>query len=118
MAAEPPAAAPVSPDTKAPVEVAAAPTEPSADPAPVPAEGHYVQLSSQRDEAQAAASLASLQSRYASILGGLNPDIQRADLGAKGIYYRARVGPFPTRPEAIEVCEKLKAAGSTCIVTR
>ena len=45
-------------------------------------------------------------------------DIQRADLGAKGIYYRARVGPFPTRSEAIEVCEKLKAAGSTCIVTR
>jgi cell division protein FtsN len=84
----------------------------------VPAEGHYVQLSSQRDEAQAAASLAAMQSRYSSILGGINPDIQRADLGAKGIYYRARVGPFPTRPEAIEVCEKLKAAGSTCIVTR
>ncbi len=120
-ATEPPAAAaPVAPsaETEAPVEVAAAPTEASADPAPVPAEGHYVQLSSQREEAQAAASLASMQSRYPSILGGINPDIQRADLGAKGIYYRARVGPFPTRPEAIEVCEKLKAAGSTCIVTR
>jgi cell division protein FtsN len=77
-----------------------------------------VQLSSQREEAQAQASLADMQSRYASVIGGVGTNVQRADLGAKGIYYRARVGPFSTRPEAIDVCEKLKAAGATCIVTR
>ncbi|HWT29920.1 MAG TPA: SPOR domain-containing protein [Propylenella sp.] len=100
------------------VGVASESAAPAADAQTPIVDGHFVQLSSQRDEAQAQASFSAMQSRYSDILEGMEPNIQRADLGAKGIYYRARVGPFPTRPDAIEVCEKLKAAGGTCIVTR
>jgi hypothetical protein len=61
---------------------------------------------------------ADIQQRYSSVLGSLNPVIQQADLGTKGIYYRVRVGPWASRDEAIQVCESLKAAGGSCFVTQ
>jgi hypothetical protein len=56
-----------------------------------------------------------LQRRYPSILGDRAADIQRADLGERGVYFRVRVG-YPTRETAIEMCESLKAAGGDCIL--
>ena len=36
--------------------------------------------------------------------------------GGKGTYYRAMVGPFTTRDQAIQLCSSLKAAGGDCVV--
>ena len=94
------------------------PAEPAASPPVVAADGFVVQVSSQKSEAQAQAAFADLQRRYPSALGGMQPNIQQADLGAKGIFYRVRVGPWPSRAEAIEVCEAMQAAGGSCFVTR
>jgi cell division septation protein DedD len=66
----------------------------------------------------ARSSYASMQQRFSSVLGKLDPVIQQADLGDKGIYYRVRVGPWASRDDAIQVCESLKAAGGNCYVTR
>ena len=55
--------------------------------------------------------------RYASILGPYDPNIVRADLGDRGIYYRVRVGPF-SGADATRLCEDLKAAGGDCIIAR
>ena len=41
---------------------------------------------------------------------------QRADLGSKGVYYRAMVGPFGSREEAVQLCSSLKQAGGDCVV--
>lgn len=46
----------------------------------------------------------------------LAPDVQRADLGAKGVMYRLRVGPFADRTAATDACVQLKAAGANCFV--
>jgi cell division protein FtsN len=40
------------------------------------------------------------------------------DLGAKGVYYRALVGPFATADEAAAMCSSLKAAGGNCIAQK
>jgi cell division septation protein DedD len=58
---------------------------------------------------------ASLRARF-NTLGQLAPDIQRADLGAKGIVYRLRAGPFADRTAAVDACTQLKAAGGNCFV--
>ena len=58
---------------------------------------------------------ASFRARF-SVLGQLAPDIQRADLGAKGIVYRLRAGPFADRTAAVDACTQLKAAGGNCFV--
>jgi len=110
----------------APAEVAAvAPEDPAAAPgagataAPAPIAGGFVmQVSSQRSKAEAEAALAALKQRHPELLGNLPAEVQEADLGDKGIYYRARVGSWASRAEAIEVCEALQAAGGSCFVTR
>lgn len=77
--------------------------------------GFLVQVSSQRSREVALATFSELQQRYPSILGDRAPDIQRADLGERGVYYRVRVG-YPTRQEAVRMCENLKAAGGDCLL--
>jgi hypothetical protein len=94
-------------------------------PAPPPPEatstaggGYSVQVSSQRSEAEAEAAFRALQAKYPQELGSRRPIVRRADLGAKGVYYRALVGPFASGEQATELCGKLKAAGGSCIIQR
>jgi SPOR domain len=80
--------------------------------------GYLVQVSSQRSEADAQASYKALQGKFPSVLGSHAPVIKRADLGEKGVYYRAMVGPFGSPDEASQLCGSLKAAGGQCVVQR
>lgn len=119
-----PAPAPVRPPQRP--RAAAAPTQltPARTTATAPitpaassgAHGYAVQVASRRNEADAQASLRSLQAKYPQQLGGHSPLIRRVDLGAKGIYYRAMIGPFSSAEEASRVCSSLKAAGGDCLV--
>lgn len=86
--------------------------------APATSGGYVVQISSQRSEADAKASYRALQNKFPSVLGSRPPLIKRADLGSKGVYYRAMVGPFGTPDEAQQVCGNLKSAGGQCVVQR
>jgi hypothetical protein len=112
---------------------ASAPTAPPKRPAPIgktaateiastsPAAsggGYAVQVSSQRNEKEVQSSFRTLQAKYPKLLGGREPMVRRADLGAKGIYYRAMVGPFVSAQRANELCSNLKAAGGNCIVQK
>jgi SPOR domain len=92
-------------------------------PAPAPAPsattgGYMVQITSQRSEADAQASYRAVQLKYPDVLGSHTPSIRRADLGEKGIYYRALIGPFAAAEEAGKLCTSLKSAGGQCVVQR
>ena len=80
--------------------------------------GYVAQVSSQKSEADAQASYRTLQGKYPSVLGSRSAQIRRADLGEKGVYYRATVGPFETSDEASQFCGSLKTAGGQCVVLR
>jgi hypothetical protein len=80
--------------------------------------GYAVQVSSQRSEGEAHAAFRAMQAKYPGQLGGRTPIIRRADLGDKGTFYRALVGPFASAEEAAGLCSGLKAAGGSCIVQR
>jgi len=80
--------------------------------------GYVVQVSSQKNEADAQASYRALQSKFPAVLGSRAPLIKRADLGEKGVYYRAMVGPFGSPDEASQFCGSLKTAGGQCVVQR
>ncbi|ABD07451.1 proline-rich region [Rhodopseudomonas palustris HaA2] len=80
--------------------------------------GYVVQVSSQRSEADAKSSYRTLQGKFPSVLGQRAPLIKRADLGSKGVYYRAMVGPFGSSEEASRLCGNLKSAGGQCVVQR
>lgn len=124
----PPAATPnanaplsLSPQASAETRTRVASTNPTAQPiAPsaVSTGGYVVQVSSQRNEADAQASFRVLQGKFPSVLGSRTPMIKRADLGPKGVYYRAMVGPFGSPEEASHFCGSLKSAGGQCVVQR
>ena len=80
--------------------------------------GYLVQVSSQKNEADAQASYRALQSKFPSVLGPHSSMVKRVDLGEKGVYYRAFAGPFGSSEEAAQVCNNLKSAGGQCFVQR
>lgn len=74
----------------------------------------YVQLSSQRTEEAALQSLANIQSRFSNVL--IAPlEVQRADLGDRGIFYRVRM-PADSGTIANTVCADVQANGGDCFV--
>lgn len=127
-----PDAAPARAAARAPTSAASAPARTAAvaspaqmAPTPAPAAsgnaggpGSYVQVSSQRSEAEAQAAFRSLQAKYPDQLGGRQPMIYKVDLGSKGTYYRAMVGPFTNASEAGDLCSSLKAAGGQCLIQK
>ena len=109
-----PAVTPTAPATSAQVAPAQGA---SALPYPLGAAGGYmVQISSQKNENDARATFKDLQVHYPKILGAYSVDIQRADLGDKGVFFRARVGPF-AQADAQRLCDDLKSAGGDCLLT-
>jgi hypothetical protein len=124
----PPAEAePVVPAKKVPV------TKPAASKNPVPktkeasatataptasGAGYVAVLSSQKSRMDALKIFANMQEKYGEVLSSRTPDVQEANLGEKGVWYRLVVGPPGSREAAASLCTQLKAAGySGCWVT-
>ena len=95
--------------------------QPAQTPQPVsvaPAGGSasaYVQLASQRSEDAARQSAQAIATRYGVLFGGASLEIQRVDLGERGIYYRVLV-PAASRESASNICANVKAAGGDCLL--
>ena len=110
---------PPAQDSFPPLQPPARASAPPARVASAPASGggsYLVQVSSQKSEADAQSAYRGIQSKYSSVLGSQPHTVRRADLGAKGVYYRAMVGPFASREEAVQLCSSLKQAGGDCVV--
>ncbi|MDF2995741.1 MAG: Sporulation domain protein [Xanthobacteraceae bacterium] len=108
-----------------PTRVAAAPASPSiAAPAAAAASdqasagGYFVQVAAQRTQGEAQSAWRATQGKFPGILGSYSANIRRADLGDRGIYYRAQVGPFNSKDQANELCQSLRAQGGDCMVQR
>jgi hypothetical protein len=79
--------------------------------------GQYlVQVAAFRTQDAAEAAWRKSASEHPNLYRGAGKRIQRADLGAKGVFYRLRVGGFSQKKEADAFCDALKAEGDNCIV--
>ena len=123
----PPAAtAPSSNATGAPrslVAPTAAPTTAAATPAPKPATatpasggGVLLQIGAYKSQADADAAWKTYKDKHSALLSGYSDDIQQADLGEKGTWYRLRIGGMSNREVASALCDRLKADGGACIM--
>jgi cell division septation protein DedD len=134
-AAPPPAAAAPQAAEAAPQEVASlqAPPPPAAKPKPAakpaaeqtaavtPAatapSKYVVQVGSKKNQTDALASFADMQQKYPKLLASYRPIVQKADLGAKGTWYRLRIGPIADKTAANKLCGQLKSQGlPDCLV--
>lgn len=78
--------------------------------------GFVVQIAALRSEEAANAAWDRLSRRDPALFAGASKDIQRADLGGKGVYHRLRAGYFTDRTEAARFCDRVKTLGQECIV--
>lgn len=77
---------------------------------------HVVQVGAFGSEAEADRVWAQLSSRFGAYLDGKSKDIERADLGARGVFYRLRVAGFDSKSAASDYCSGLKARNQDCLV--
>jgi SPOR domain len=79
---------------------------------------YAVQVASQKTEAEAKAAYQAMLKKYPQVLEGKSMFVYSVDLGAKGTYYRAMVGPYSAASDASGVCSALKSAGGSCLIQR
>ncbi len=85
-------------------------------PAPV-MKGWAVQITSASTEDAAWASWKKIQASH-KVLKDKNPVVVKADLGAKGTFYRVRLSGFDEQALAKSACAKLKAGGVSCYISK
>jgi cell division septation protein DedD len=129
---EPPPSKPAAPAAPPPSAVAAppSPAPPPAAPerktaraAPLPTtpatgKGYRLQLGSVRSSEAAQKEWDHLKSEQGDLLGALGFTAERADLGARGIYYRIQAGPVADAATAERDCNELKKRGVGCILVK
>jgi hypothetical protein len=85
---------------------------------PVPSGGggnYLLQLSPTRSEAEANALWKTVAKQNAQ-LAGLQPRIEKTDMGDLGTFYRLQIGPFPDKAESLKLCNALKRSGVDCFL--
>jgi hypothetical protein len=117
--ADPPAPPPPPP----PIRESAPQTSPSAvktaslpRAAPSSGLGYVAVVASRNTRVDALMAYADAAEKLPEVLRDRTPDVQMADLGEKGIRYRAVVGPPGSREAARAICNRLKAAVPDCWV--
>ena len=118
----PPPAAPPAAANGAPRSLALVSPKPAAV-TPVPAAtaasagGEYVlQIGAYKSQAEADNAWTSYKAKHSALLSGASDNVQQADLGDKGIWYRLRIAGFPSKDVASAMCDRLKADGGSCFL--
>lgn len=79
---------------------------------------YRVQLGSFRDQATAESAWKKFKKDFAPALDGVTSNVERADLGNKGVYYRVQ-GTNLSKTSAVSVCSSINAAKSgACLVKK
>ncbi|ANL40306.1 MULTISPECIES: SPOR domain-containing protein [Rhizobium] len=100
-----------------PTQVASA-TPAAAQPQQAASAGGYgLQIASLPSEDEANKSYASLSKKFAGVLSGRAHEIRKADIAGKGTFYRVRI-PVGSKDEAAALCEKYRAAGGSCLISK
>jgi hypothetical protein len=74
-------------------------------------------LAALRSEEAVSAAWRRFEGRAPDLFSAAQLDVQRADLGARGVYYRVRAGYFASREEAARFCERIRELGQDCVPT-
>jgi len=110
-----PEAQPATPPTAASTASSAPPPSVSVS-ASAMSGSHLVQVGAFRSQEEADAQWSKLQGKLSDYLSGKSDDVERADLGDKGVYYRLRIGPFASSDAAKTFCAGLKERGTDCLI--
>jgi uncharacterized protein (DUF2147 family) len=80
--------------------------------------GYLVQVAARQSHNEALQAYNELQRRFPRLLGQVAPEVLKADLGQRGVWYRVGVGPMEQQSAANNFCQRLKAVGADCFIRR
>lgn len=87
--------------------------------APIPSGRTYlVQLAAARSPQGARSEWERLRKKHLDLLGDLGLKVTKADLGAKGIFYRLRAGPLADEKAARQLCRQLAKRQVGCLIIK
>lgn len=86
-------------------------------PAVIKSGSWQIQLMSSPNKAAVEKSWLTMSKKY-SVLKDLPHEIESADLGAKGTFYRLKAGSFADKSEAAALCNAIKTAGGSCFTAK
>jgi cell division septation protein DedD len=114
----PVAAVPTPPPAQAaPVAAAPAPAASIISPAKAPPGGAYrIQLAALNSSEDATRAWEKLRRAHPEVLAGLTPAIVKVDLPGKGTFYRLQAGPLKDREQATDACARITGARGGCLV--
>ena len=101
------------------VAAAAKPAVPStaaASTSPAAQTAHILQIGAYKSQEDADTAWKTFKAKHGALLSGYSPDVQRADLGDKGVWYRLRVAGLSDQSVASALCDRLKADGGSCFL--
>jgi len=110
--------APAATEAAVEEDAAVAAGPPQLAPAPVfVSSGRYVaQLAALQSESAVDPAWRRYASRAPELFAQAHLDVERADLGQRGVYFRVRAGYFADRANAARFCERIRQMGQDCIV--
>ena len=79
---------------------------------------YKIQVGSERSNPLAQKEWERLLKRYPKILGDISLSVEKADLGAKGIFYRVQAGPIEGIKKAQQRCAELSERKAECLLVR
>jgi cell division septation protein DedD len=104
---------------KMPLVAATPPLAPVRTPPAVsPDRAYLVQLAAARTQDGAETEWEKLRGKNQDLLGNLRLFVTKADLGAKGVYYRLRAGPITDEAAARDICTQLTKRQVNCLIIK
>ena len=105
-------------EAQAPTVSAAVEPAASVDTGSAKIDPYVLQIGAYKSQTDAEAAWKAYQARYAALLLGYSSNVERADLGEKGIWYRLRIAGLGDRKVASALCARLKTDGGDCFVPK
>lgn len=82
------------------------------------AEAYVVQIASMTSAEAARQHFELLRAENPGLLDDLTLNLEEANLGTRGIFYRVQLGPFPNQATAQDMCLQLEDQDIDCLVLR
>lgn len=104
-----PAPEPLKPATLKPME----PAKPAAV-----GGGYLLQIGAYKSDAEARGAWKTYQGKHSALLNGFSPDVQQTTHPDGSIWYRLRIASFADKAAALALCDRLKAQGGACFLSK
>lgn len=107
------------PVAEKPIAEKPAPVVTKETPKPAAASGKFMaQLGAFRSQAEAEKTWSKVSAAHGSKFPTKSHKIDRADLGAKGVFYRLQMGPFDSEASARKICSYLTEQKQACFIVK